>query len=33
MKRARSISKIPQFSSLTREQGGFILSQGKKVKL
>lgn len=33
MKQTHSISKIPQFSTLTREQGGVVLSQGKNLKV
>lgn len=33
MKQTHSISKIPQFSTLTREQGGVIVSQGKNLKV
>lgn len=31
MKQTHSVSKIPQFSTLTREQGGVVVSQGKNL--
>jgi len=33
MKQTHSVSKIPQFSTLTREQGGVVVSQGKNIKV
>lgn len=33
MKQTHSIIKIPQFSTLTREQGGVVVSQAKNIKV